>query len=70
MKPEIAQLRQEHDSSAGTFSGEPLQRVQDVLFERRTQRIVPVIKRGGGEAIAPYADVSQQRQFIQIQPKP
>jgi hypothetical protein len=56
MKAEIAQLRQEHDPPVRTFSGQALQPVEHVLFERRAERIVRVMERGGGKAIAPHAD--------------
>ncbi|KAI3490285.1 hypothetical protein L1887_45744 [Cichorium endivia] len=68
MKAEIAQLRQEHHPPVRTFPGQALQPAQHVLFERRAERIVRVVERGGGKAISPHADGRQQRQFIEIQP--
>ena len=68
MKAEIAQLRQEHDPPVRTFPDQALQPAQHVFFERRTERVVRIVKRSGGKAIAPHADGRELRQFIEIQP--
>ena len=68
MKPEIPQLRQKHDPPVRPFPGQALQLAEHVLFERRAERIVRVMERGGGKAIAAHADGRQQRQLIKIQP--
>lgn len=68
MKAEIAQLGQKHDPPRRTFAGQIFQTLKDTRFERRTQRVVRIIKCRGRNAVTTHADGGQRVQLIQIEP--
>ncbi|MNL54286.1 hypothetical protein D3C87_1776070 [compost metagenome] len=49
---EIAQLGQEHHPPVGALAGQRLQPGESLRFERLAQRIIAVVKRRCGKAIA------------------
>ena len=68
MKAQIAQLGQQHNAAIRTRAGQAFQPIQNLRFQRRTQRVIRIVKRGGSKTIAADTHFAEQVQFIQIEP--
>ena len=68
MKAQVAQLGQQHDAAIRARAGQAFQPVQNLRFQRRAQRIIRIVKRGGSKAIAADTRFAEPLQLIQIEP--